>query len=94
MTVDGPDVPGRERLFGEGHKLRTNFVQPYGCKNVLIEGVTFVNSPMWELNPVLCENVTIRGVKKPGAVTITSAIRGGFRKDPRTRAEARARARG
>ena len=34
--------------------------------------------------------MTIRGVKKPGAVTITSAIRGGFRKDPRTRAEAMA----
>jgi GTP cyclohydrolase I len=34
--------------------------------------------------------MTIRGVKKPGALTITSAIRGGFRKDPRTRAEAMA----
>ena len=34
--------------------------------------------------------MTIRGVKKPGAITITSAIRGGFRKDSRTRAEAMA----
>ena len=34
--------------------------------------------------------MTVRGVKKPGALTITSAIRGGFRKDPRTRAEAMA----
>lgn len=34
--------------------------------------------------------MTIRGVKKPGAVTVTSAIRGGFRKDSRTRAEAMA----
>ncbi|HKP71399.1 MAG TPA: GTP cyclohydrolase I FolE [Pyrinomonadaceae bacterium] len=34
--------------------------------------------------------MTLRGVKKPGALTITSAIRGGFRKDPRTRAEAMA----
>jgi GTP cyclohydrolase I len=34
--------------------------------------------------------MTVRGVKKPGAITITSAIRGGFRKDPRTRAEAMA----
>ena len=38
--------------------------------------------------------MTIRGVKKPGAKTITSAIRGGFRKDPRTRAEAMALIRG
>lgn len=32
--------------------------------------------------------MTLRGVKKPGAQTITSAVLGGFRKDPRTRAEA------
>lgn len=32
--------------------------------------------------------MTLRGVKKPGAVTITSAVLGGFRSDPRTRAEA------
>lgn len=32
----------------------------------------------------------MRGVKKPGAKTITSALRGGFLKDPRTRSEAMA----
>jgi GTP cyclohydrolase I len=32
--------------------------------------------------------MTLRGVKKPGAITITSAVLGGFRSDPRTRAEA------
>jgi len=32
----------------------------------------------------------MRGVKKPGAKTITSALRGGFLKDPRTRNEAMA----
>ena len=34
--------------------------------------------------------MTLRGVKKPGAMTVTSAVLGGFRKDPRTRAEAMA----
>jgi GTP cyclohydrolase I len=34
--------------------------------------------------------MTLRGVKKPGAVTVTSAVLGGFRRDPRTRAEAMA----
>lgn len=38
--------------------------------------------------------MTLRGVKKPGAVTITSAVLGGFRRDPRTRAEAMALIRG
>ncbi|CAN5232773.1 GTP cyclohydrolase I FolE [soil metagenome] len=32
--------------------------------------------------------MTLRGVKKPGAKTITSSVLGGFRKDARTRAEA------
>lgn len=34
--------------------------------------------------------MTLRGVKKSGAVTVTSAVLGGFRKDPRTRGEAMA----
>jgi polygalacturonase len=57
-------VPLAERVFGEGASLlRPNFVQPYRCQNVLIEDVTIINSPMWELNPVLCTNVIVRGVK-------------------------------
>lgn len=55
-------VPVSERVFGEGHYLRPQFIQPYGCQNVLIEGVTIENSPMWEIHPVLCRNVTVRRV--------------------------------
>ena len=55
-------VPVSERVFGEGHYLRPQFIQPYRCQNVLIEGVTIVNSPMWEIHPVLCRNVTVQGV--------------------------------
>jgi polygalacturonase len=55
-------VPVQERVFGEGHFLRPQFIQPYRCKNVLIEGVTVLNSPMWNVNPVLCTNVTVRKV--------------------------------
>lgn len=54
------NVPVAERVFGEGHYLRPQFIQPYKCKNVLIEGVTIVDSPMWEVHPVLCENVAVR----------------------------------
>ncbi|MCP2167827.1 glycoside hydrolase family 28 protein [Goodfellowiella coeruleoviolacea] len=55
-------VPVEQRVFGEGGYLRPNFIQPYRCRNVLIEGITVVNSPMWEIHPVLSENVLVRGV--------------------------------
>ena len=56
-------VPSEERIFGEGAYLRPSFIQPYQCKNILIEDVTLINPPMWMLHPVLSENLTIRGVK-------------------------------
>ncbi|MGD0037723.1 MAG: glycoside hydrolase family 28 protein [Bacteroidota bacterium] len=60
------DVPVAQRIFGEGSYLRPNFFEPYRCKNVLVEGVTFRNSPMWFLNPVLCTNVSVLGVTTEG----------------------------
>jgi len=55
-------VPVAERVFGDGSFLRPNFIQPYRSRNVLIDGVTIVNSPMWEIHPVLCQSVTVRNV--------------------------------
>ena len=55
-------VPVEQRVFGPGHYLRPQFVQPYRCENVLIEGVSLFNSPMWQVHPVLCTNVTVRGL--------------------------------
>jgi len=62
MDLGARGVPVRERVFGDGHWLRPNFIQPYRSRNVLIDGVTIVNSPMWEIHPVLCQNVTVRNV--------------------------------
>jgi polygalacturonase len=56
-------TPVAQRIFGAEAYFRPQFVQPYRCRNVLIENVTIVNSPMWEIHPVLCSNVTVRGVK-------------------------------
>jgi polygalacturonase len=55
-------VPVKERVFGAGHYLRNSFIQPYRSKNILIEGVRIINSPMWEIHPVLSTNITVRGV--------------------------------
>jgi polygalacturonase len=59
-------VPVSERIFGEGAYLRPNFFAPYKCKNVLLEGITFKNSPMWFINPVLCQNVSVIRVTTEG----------------------------
>ena len=53
-----PDDPAQmKRGF-----LRPPFIQPMYCKNILIEGITIINSPFWTVNPEFCENVTINAV--------------------------------
>lgn len=42
--------------------LRPPFIQPMYCKNVLVEGITIINSPFWTVNPEFCENVTVTGI--------------------------------
>lgn len=43
--------------------LRPNFVSFTNCNLVLIEGVSFNNSPAWTLHPLLCNHITVRNVK-------------------------------
>lgn len=56
------NVPVAERIFGPDSTIRPQFIQPYRCRNVLIADVTIIRSPMWEIHPVECENVTVLGV--------------------------------
>ncbi|HEX6126846.1 MAG TPA: GTP cyclohydrolase I FolE [Pyrinomonadaceae bacterium] len=65
----------QERLTQEIAQTLFEYLQPIGVMVVMEAEHTCM---------------TLRGVKKPGAVTVTSAVLGGFRKDPRTRAEAMA----
>ena len=62
FDMGAQDVPVKDRLFGEGSFLRPNLVQFCHSRNILIEGLTMKNSPMFEVNPVLCSNVTVRGI--------------------------------
>jgi polygalacturonase len=60
--MNNTGVPVSQRVFGEGDFLRPPFVEFNLCRNVLIEGVKVRRSPMWELHPLLCTNVIVRGV--------------------------------
>ena len=55
-------VPVGQRVYGAGHHLRPTFIEPYGCTNVLIEGVRLVNPPFWQIHPLFSRHVTVRGV--------------------------------
>ena len=56
------NVPVYRRIFGEGYKLRPGFIEPFGCANVRIEGVTIMDSPFWVIHPIFCNNVIVRNV--------------------------------
>jgi polygalacturonase len=55
--------PVEERVLAVEGGLRPSFVQTVGCKNVLIEGVTLRNGPMWTIHPIYSENVIVRRVR-------------------------------
>lgn len=65
MGEEGVAVEARR--FGQGYYLRPSFVQFYRCRNVLIEGITIKNSPMWAIHPVLCRHVIVQGVSVDSA---------------------------
>lgn len=48
--------------------LRPVMVSFIECKNLLLEGVLFENSPAWNIHPLMCENVILDGVfvRNPG----------------------------
>jgi len=47
--------------------LRPVMISIVKCRNVLLDGPTFQNSPAWNIHPLMCENVTLRNltVKNP-----------------------------
>ena len=57
------ELPVEERRFGTPeYGLRPMFMQILSSKNILIEGITILNSPCWTVHPVWCEDVIVRGV--------------------------------
>jgi len=60
----GEITPDKTPEFYESVKdfLRPNLLVFTNCKKVLLEGVTFQNSPAWCLHPLMCEDLTVRNV--------------------------------
>ena len=57
-------VPVAERVFDDTiSTLRPPFIQFYNSRNIRLTNIRIANSPFWEINPVLCENVWVKGVQ-------------------------------
>ncbi|MFI5129731.1 MAG: glycoside hydrolase family 28 protein [Chitinophagales bacterium] len=56
--------PEKDKAFYETVKdfLRPNLVLLTNCRYILLEGVTFQNSPAWCLHPLMSEHLTVRNV--------------------------------
>ena len=52
-------IPPEQRIVPRHGRLRSTFVEPYRCTNVLIQGVNLRQSQFWQLHPTLCSNVTV-----------------------------------
>ncbi len=59
-------MPLEQRVFdgaNGGQVCLPQFFGPINCKNILVEGVTFLKSIFWNIVPVYCENIIIRDVE-------------------------------
>ncbi len=56
--------PEKDMAFYESIKdfLRPNLLLITNCKIILLEGVTFQNSPAWCLHPLMSEHLTVRNI--------------------------------
>jgi len=60
MGAEG--APLHERVFGKGRFLRPSCVQFFGCRNVLVEGVSLSNLLFWGVHLVFTHSATLRNV--------------------------------
>ena len=70
-ALNGPQILSslrrRDNVTLEDYAVVRSFLRPVmvsliQCKNILLDGPTFQNSPAWNIHPLLCENIIIRNV--------------------------------
>jgi polygalacturonase len=54
MEREPENPPGSPLKWG-----RPRMINLYRCKNILISGLTVLNSPAWNIHPVLCDNIIL-----------------------------------
>lgn len=64
MQNPGVVSPEKTAEFYDSVKdfLRPNLLVLSNCKGILLEGVTFQNSPAWCLHPLMSEDIIVRGI--------------------------------
>ena len=58
-NMNVPNAQTEEEWQAVKRFLRPVMVSLVECKNVLLQGVIFQNSPAWNLHPLMCENIII-----------------------------------
>lgn len=61
-------IEAGEKVTKEDFTIPANYIRPslvvfYECKNILVEGVTITDSPMWLLHPIYSDDIVVRGVR-------------------------------
>lgn len=57
-----PSSLSREQLEKYKDFLRPALISLRRCTNVMLEGCTFQNSPSWNIHPLLCTNLLVKGI--------------------------------
>ena len=61
-NMNVPNAKTEEEWQAVKRFLRPVMIGLVNCKNVLLQGVIFQNSPAWNLHPLMCENIIIDNV--------------------------------
>lgn len=64
MRNPGEITPEKDEAFFQSVKdfLRPNLLVLANCNKILLEGLTFQNSPAWCLHPLMSQNITVRNI--------------------------------
>ncbi len=55
---------GKEKFDGENKNLlRPSLIQFVNAKNILLEDIKIINSPMWTVHPIYSKDITIRNIE-------------------------------